>query len=130
MKRIILGIAVGLAFNFILSTCTDYLLHYTGVFPPYGEPMFETNKVLLALTYRSLFAVMATYIAATIAKANAKKAVLTLGIIGSLLWLAGAIAFWDYTPAYYNIGGIIIGVPLALLGYKLYLTKRNKQVLQ
>lgn len=129
MKRVILGVLAGLIFNFILSTGVDFLLHFAGYFPAYGQPMFDYDKVLVALTYRSVFIVLCSYVTAVIAKDKAKKAVVTIGIIGSLLWLAGAIALWNLTPAYYNVAGVFIGLPLALAGYHIYIRKIRKDLM-
>ncbi len=129
MKKIILAVLAGIAFNFITSTGVDFLLHAVGYFPPYGQPMFETDKVLLAFAYRSVFTILSAYVTARIANENAKKAVWIIGTIGSLLWLAGAITLWDYAPAYYNIAGIFTGIPLALIGLSLYKQQTNKRLL-
>ena len=126
MKKIILPVLAGIAFNFITSTGVDFLLHALGYFPPYGQPMFETDKVLLAFAYRSFFTIISAYVTAVIANENAKKAVWIIGIIGSLLWLAGAITLWDFAPAYYNIAGVLTGIPLALTGLAFYNRKTNK----
>jgi uncharacterized BrkB/YihY/UPF0761 family membrane protein len=102
MKRLVLSIIAGLLITIILSSSVDHIFHTTGIYPPYGQPMFDTGLVLLAFIYRALFAILGAYVTATIAKEKAKKAVLIIGIIGSVLWLAGAIAFWNYIPAWYN----------------------------
>ena len=125
MKRLFLSILAGLLANIILATAADHILHVTNVYPPYGQPMFNTGLVLLAFTYRALFIILCAYLTALIAKDKAGKALWILGIIGSVLWLIGAISFWNYAPAWYNIGGVVLGVPLTLLGGALYKFRVN-----
>lgn len=128
MKRLVLSIVAGLLTNIILSSAVDHIFHTAGVYPPYGQPMFDTGLILLAFVYRALFVIVGAYITAAIAKDKATKAVLILGIIGSVLWLAGAIAFWNYAPAWYNIAGIILGIPFTLTGGKLYELRKQKAI--
>ena len=49
-------------------------------------------------------------------------------VIGSVIWLAGAIAMWEFAYPWYNILGILTGVPFALLGGRLYLRSRRMKV--
>lgn len=128
MKRLILSIIAGLLTTIILSIVVDHLLHTKGIYPPYGEPMFDTGLVLLAFTYRALFAIAGAFITAIAAKEKANKAVLILGITGSVLWLAGAIAFWNFTPSWYNIAGVVLGIPFTLIAGKLYELRKQKAI--
>ena len=120
MKRLTLSIMVGLLTSIVLATVTDHIFHTTGIYPPYGEPFSGHGLALLAFTYRAWFAIFGAYITAMLAKDKAKKAVWILGGIGSVLWLVGAIMMWEYAPAWYNIGGALLGIPFALIGGKLY----------
>jgi hypothetical protein len=120
MKRLILSILAGFIKTAELSTAVDEVFHSTGIYPPYGQPFLDTPLVLIAFTYRALFAILGSYLTAVIAKDQAKKAVLILGSIGSVLWLVGGIVMWDFAPAWYNLGGVITGIPFALIGGKLY----------
>jgi hypothetical protein len=82
--------------------------------------MHDSGLLLMAFTYRAIFAIAGAYITALIARESAMKAVWILGIIGSLLWLAGSIAMWEFAVPWYNILGVLTGVPFSLLGGKLY----------
>jgi len=128
MTRLILSIISGLLVTGILSSAVDHVLHVTGVYPPYGEPMRDHGLLALAFIYRSVFAVSGAYVTAIIARQRAVKAALILGIIGTVLWLAGAIAMWDFAYPWYNVIGVITGVPLALAGAKLYLKSRRSTI--
>jgi predicted acyltransferase len=127
MTRFLLSILAGLLLNVILGTAADHLMHTTGLYPPYGEPMRDHSLLLLAFGYRAGFMVLGGYLTAYLARRQAKKAALTLGIIGSVLWLAGAIAMWDHAYPWYNIIGVIAGVPITMLGYGWYRRRSNSQ---
>ena len=88
--------------------------------------MYDTDKLLLAFTYRGVFAIGGAYLTAIIANDRAKKAVLIVGIVGSLFWLMGAITMWDLAAPWYNISGVIFGIPFAKLGGKLYEFRQKK----
>lgn len=120
MKRLILSIIAGFLFTAIITTAVDHILHVTKVFPPYGEPFRETGLLILAFAYRALFAITGSYITARIAKEKARKAVLILGCIGTVAWLAGLIQFWNLAPVWYNIGGLISAIPYAFIGLNIY----------
>jgi hypothetical protein len=120
MKRLVLAIVVGFFTAAVLSALVDHIFHTTGFFPPYGQPFRETGPVVVAFTYRAVFVVFATFLAAVIARERAKRAVLILGSIGSFLWLVGALNMWDFAPAWYHLLGIGTGIPLAIAGGKLY----------
>lgn len=96
MKRLILSIIAGFFVTALLSTAVDHVFHTTGVYPPYGEPLFDIGLLALAFSYRAVFAVFGSYLTALLAKDQAMKAVLILGSIGSVIWLAGSIAMWEY----------------------------------
>src|SRR5262249_27011146 len=51
----------------VLSLGTDQVLHALDVYPPWGEPMHSTSLNLLALTYRTVYAVVGSYVAARLA---------------------------------------------------------------
>lgn len=130
MTRLILSILAGIFIGALLSTGVDYVFHVLEMYPPYGEPMLDSGLLLLAFAYRAVFTVLAAYLTAVLAKDRAKKAVWILGIINSLAWLGGSVAMWEYAAAWYNIAGIVTGIPLCLLGGKLYELRVQKNLSQ
>jgi hypothetical protein len=44
--------------------------------------------------------------------------------------LAGTVFFWDYAYAWYNLIGVVLGIPLTLTGWLLYQKKTEKRVKQ
>ena len=75
----------------ILSLGTDEVLHLLKVYPPWGQPMREPGLNLLALSYRLVYAVIGSYIAARFAPRNPMRHAMVLGIIGLAFSAAGAI---------------------------------------
>ncbi len=74
----------------VLSLATDQLFHILGVYPPWGEPMRGTGQNLLALSYRVVYAVLGSYIAARLAPRNPMRHAMILGAIGFVLSTLGA----------------------------------------
>ncbi len=120
------AVFLGLVVIFVLSLATDQLLHKLEVYPPWGQPMYETGDNLLALSYRLVYAVVGCYIAALLAPRNPMAHALALGSIGIVLSLAGAIVSikMDMGPAWYPIALVITALPCAWLGEVLHRKRR------
>ena len=102
----------------VLSIGTDQLFHSLGVYPPWGEPMRETGDNLLALTYRCIYAVLGSYIAARLAPRRPMLHAMILGAIGfvlSVLGAFGAIAV-DLGPIWFPFALVLTALPCAWLG--------------
>ena len=116
------AVLAGLIAVVVLSTATDAVLHSTGVFPPLGTPMSD-SQFAFALAYRSIFAVAGSYLAARLAPARPMQHALILGCIGFLLSLLGTIATWNGGPEFarkwYPIALIVTSIPCAWLGGKI-----------
>ncbi|MDE3056969.1 MAG: hypothetical protein KGJ59_03320 [Bacteroidota bacterium] len=126
MKRLLLAILAAFLISFILSTAIDVVLHSTGVYPPFGQPFFDTDLYLLALGYRFVITIFAAYVAAVIAKEQAKKALWITGMIGTIFWIAGTIVTQGLGPLWYGITGAATTIPLVLFGGTLYELRRKK----
>jgi hypothetical protein len=124
MVRLILSILAGFLFAGILSAAVDHVFHVTGIYPPYGEPMLDHGLLAVAFAYRAVISIGAAYLTATLAKERAMKAAIIMGSIGSVLWLIGAVVMWEFAYPWYNILGVITGIPFSIIGAKLYLRKR------
>ena len=86
------AIVVGFLSVAVLSLATDQVLHVAGVYPPWGEPMYDTSLNLLALSYRTLYTILGGYITATMAPHAPMRHVLVVAVLGSVVATAGAIA--------------------------------------
>lgn len=117
------AILLGLVTVIVLSLATDQLLHVLDVYPPWGEPMYDTSLNLLALAYRIVYAILGAYIAARFAPNAPMRHAMTVGLIGFVLSAAGAVAatrMADLGPLWYPIALVITAIPSAWVGGALY----------
>jgi len=116
------AVLAGLLFVIIITTATDALLHATGIFPPWGQPMSDSLFVL-AFAYRIVYGIAGGYITGRLAPDKPVTHALVLGVIGFVLSLAGAAATWnrgpEFGPKWYPLALIVIAIPTAWLGGKL-----------
>jgi hypothetical protein len=120
MLKSIGAVFAGLIFIFVTHLGTDTMMHASGVFPPAGQPMFDTGLLLLASFYRGIYSVIGCYLTARLAPRNPMRHALILGGIGALLSTGGAVALWDYGPAWYPLSLIALSLPYARLGGRLF----------
>ncbi|HET8890367.1 MAG TPA: hypothetical protein VFQ41_15805 [Candidatus Angelobacter sp.] len=120
------AVILGFVAVVVLSLGTDEALHLLKVYPPWGEPMFEPRLNLLALSYRIIYSVIGSYIAARFAPRNPMRHAMILGIIGLAFSAAGAIVAITHAnlgPAWYPIALVATALPSAWLGGVLYQKK-------
>ena len=126
--RSIAAVVAGIIVIFILSLGTDVLMHATGVFPPWFQPM-STPLWIFALAYRTVYGVIGGYVTAWFARARPLAHALVLGIVGIVLSTIGTVSTWDkgpeFGPRWYPVSLILIALPCAWLGGKLW-TMRAK----
>lgn len=115
------AVAAGFLTVFFLSVVTDVVLESLGVFPPASEGLFITWMLLLALFYRSVYAVLGGYITARLAPQNPIKHVWILAIIGLIFAILGIVAnsVSNLGPVWYPIWLAILTIPCVWLGGKL-----------
>jgi hypothetical protein len=115
-------VIAGLLIIFALSLGTDVVMHATGIFPPWFQPM-ATPLWLLALAYRSVFAVLGCYITARLAPNQPMKHAILLGVIGLFLSMVGVVSTWnagpEFGPKWYPLALVASSLPCAWLGGKL-----------
>jgi len=70
---------------FVLSLGTDQILHVLNVYPPWGQPMWDSGLNALALSYRLVFGVAGGWIAARLAPQNPVKHAIIVGSTGTVL---------------------------------------------
>lgn len=112
-------VAAGLLTVVILSSVTDEVLHVLEVYPPWGQPMYDTGLYVLALAYRSVFAVLGGYVTARLATQRPARQVWILGTIGLAVSTAAAIgAIVTNVPGshWYPVALAISALPFTLLG--------------
>ena len=117
--RSIGAVVAGLVAIFLLSMGTDMVLHATGIFPPFGEPMSDA-LFLLATAYRIVYGVAGSYLAARLAPDRPMRHALALGIVGVVLSTAGTVATWgrgpEFGPKWYALVIIASAIPCAWAG--------------
>jgi hypothetical protein len=118
LLRSAVAIVAGFLCVAVLSLGTDQILHMLGAYPPWDEPMRDVEDNLLALFYRSIYAVVGGYVTARLAPSSPMRHVLVLGCIGTLLSALGAYAAitMDMGPAWYPIALVVSALPLTWLG--------------
>ena len=116
------AVVVGIVVGAVLSLGTDQVLHVLHVYPPWGEPMYDPKLNLLALSYRIVFAILASYIIARMAPYSPMRHALVGGLIGFVVSLAGAIAAipMNLGPTWYPVVLALTALPCAWLGGILY----------
>lgn len=116
--RSTLAVLAGFVVIVVLSVGTDQVIHSLGVYPPWGEPMRETNLNVLALTYRLVYDTFGCYLTARLAPRHPMRHALVLGAIGFVLSSLGAVGaiVADIGPAWYPILLALSSLPTAWLG--------------
>jgi hypothetical protein len=120
-RRLVRSVAA-LVFGFVavvvLSLGTDEVLHLLKVYPPWNQPMYDRGLCLLALSYRIVYTVLGSCIAAWYAPHAPMGHALILGAVGTVVGTAGAIATipMDLGPAWYPIAIAATALPCAWLG--------------
>ena len=116
------AVLVGVLAVIILSTITDVVLHATGIYPPWFEPM-STPLWVLATAYRIVYGVAGGYIAARLAPDRPMRHALVLGVVGLVLSIAGAVGTWnrgpEFGPKWYPLALVVIALPSSWAGGRL-----------
>src|SRR5438552_9050345 len=93
------AIVAGLLLGVVLSLGTDAVMHATGIFPPMGQRMSD-SLFGLATSYRVLYSVLASYVAARLAPDRPMWHALVLGAINAFVSLVGLVAIWNKGPEF------------------------------
>ena len=112
MKSVI-AVLSGFFTVFVASIATDQLFHVLNVYPPWGEPMWSPWLNLLALSYRTIYAMAGGFVTASLAPRAPMRHVHVLAGIGTLLAILGAV--FAITQA--NLGPVWYPVLLAVTSY-------------
>lgn len=119
LARSVAAVAAGFVTTAVLSLGTDAVLHATGVFPPWGQPMSETLFVW-ATVYRAAFTVLGGVVTSRLAPRKPLTHVFVLGAIGTVAALAGTVVTWnqgpEFGPKWYPILLVITALPCVWVG--------------
>lgn len=117
-----LAIFLGFVAVVALSLGTDEIFHLLKVYPPWEQPMNKPDLNLLALSYRIIYTIFGSYVAACLAPSAPMRHAWILGAIGFVLGTVGAIATipLHLGPAWYPIAIALTALPCAWIGGSLY----------
>ena len=121
------AVFAGLILIVALSLGTDIVMHTTGIYPPWFQPM-STPLWILATAYRVVYGIAGGYLTARLTPNRPMGHAFVLGIIGTVLSIAGAASTWnagpEFGPKWYPILLVLISLPCSFLGGKLFLRRR------
>ena len=128
LGRSTLAVTAAIIANVVLSLGTDQFFHVLGVYPPWGQPMYDASLNLLALSYRIVFGIVSGYLVARLAPHTPMRHAMILGIIAVVLSTLGAVAAItqaDLGPAWYPIALAAVSYPCVWLGAVLERRRRG-----
>jgi hypothetical protein len=127
--RSIGALLMGILAGVILSLGTDELLHVSGIYPAWGQPMSEALFVL-ATVYRTVYNVARSYIVARLAADRPLQHALASGVVGLVLGTAGSVATWHrgLGPHWYSLAIIALAMPRAWAGGRLRVAQLCRRV--
>jgi hypothetical protein len=126
--RSALAVIAGLILIVVLSLGTDQLFHSLGVYPPWGEPILDPILNGLALVYRIVYAIIGCYVTASLAPYKPLSHAMGLGVIGVILYTAGAITTWNVGPNWYPIALIVAAIPASWIAGRLYIRNGTRRI--
>lgn len=115
------AVLAGFISGAVLSVGTDILLSSTNILNMASFKENSPSITLMVIVYRFIYNIFGCYITAKLAPQKPMKHCLILGSLGTIFAIAGSIAMWDKALAWYNISIILISLPSAWIGGKLYL---------
>ena len=117
-----LAVIAGLAFVIITSTGLDAIFHRLGVYPE-DPTATSMGAWVLALSYRLVIGVIGGWITARLAESRPEFFAIVLGIIGTIVGLAGLAMVWmmrpNLGPLWYPILLVVTAIPCTWLGARL-----------
>jgi len=122
--RSILALLAGFVVNLVLSLVTDFALQAAGILPALGRGPMNDFQAALAAAYRTLFAVIGSYVVARLAPNRPMGHALTGAAIGMVIATSGAIVTRNYAlgPDWYSFVLIAVALPTGWAGAKLWMT--------
>ena len=120
----------GLVATFVLSYATDAVLESTGVIPRGALPLDGSELlIIMILVYRNFYNIVGCYVAARLAPNYPMRHAIALGVFGFVMLVPVTIATWNMAlgPAWYSVALVVLALPMAWLGGKLY-EMRSRQL--
>ena len=116
--RSILALLAGFIVNVILTFGTDFTLQAAGILPLIGRGPMNDFQSALAAAYRTVYAVIGSYMVARLAPSRPMGHALLGAAVGMVLATAGAIATWNKAlgPHWYPLSLIALALPTGWAG--------------
>ena len=114
--RSIAALLASLVAVVVLSVGADMVCVALGLFPPIGQPNFDSRLLALALAYRLVFGAVGGYIIARLAPFAPVGHAIVLGAIGTVVATIGAVAMWNYGPNWYPVALAVTALPCSWVG--------------
>jgi hypothetical protein len=119
------AIIAGFILGATLSIAADFLFDKLGLMSMDNFKETSALIILIIIIYRFIFNVIGCYLTAKLAPNKPMKHVIIMGVIGTVLSILGSLAMWELAIMWYNISIILIALPSAILGGKLYLLNQK-----
>ena len=120
--RSIGAIFAALVIGIVLSIGTDVLMSMIGVLPPLGKPA-ASGPLLVATIYRTVYSVLASYIAARLSPYRPMQHAMALGVLSFIVSVIGLVFTWnigaEFGPHWYPIALVVLALPAAWVGGRL-----------
>ncbi len=110
----------------LLTVAADFTMQSLGLLDMERFKSASPGIVLIVTIYRFVFSIAGCFIVASLAPANPMRHAMILGWIGLGLSLTGSVFMWDQAAAWYNMAVILMAIPSAWIGGKLFLWMRAK----
>lgn len=120
--RSIWAIVAGFLVVVVLTIGTDLVLHAAHV---YTGPQLNDRQSALAIAYRTVFAIVGSYITARLAPTKPMKHALIGAAVGTVIATGGAVLTWnkDLGPHWYPVALVLTAFPTAWIGAKIRLAQ-------
>lgn len=109
----------------VLSVGTDAVLKAAGILP-YDHLFVSSKLIVFVIFYRAFYSLIGCYIAAKLAPRDPIKHALALGGLGVLVGSIGAIVAGHLGPVWYAWILVVIALPVAWLGGRLFELRSNR----
>jgi hypothetical protein len=116
--RSVLAVLAAIVFIVAASVGTDIALAHS-LIPTMNTARAPAWALAVALAYRTIYGVLGGWIAARLAPSRPIAHAVVLGIIGTLVAVAGVVAQWKIGQHWYPIALAVLALPQSWLGAKL-----------
>lgn len=122
--RSILAVLAGFIVIVILSTAADMALERT-IWPGLAHADATTGQWLIVTLYRAVISIFGCWLTATLAPNRPVDHALGLGIVGGIVSTLGLFVMWGVGPLWYPLALILMSIPCAWIGGRLYAGRAN-----